>query len=74
MKKTGIVLIILGLLFTIITGFKFFTRERVVDVGSLEITASKPHHVNWSPYLGVGIMIAGGIIFLIGNKKIVQRD
>ena len=69
MKKAGMVIIIVGLLFTIITGFKYFTREKVVDVGSLKITASMPHRVNWSPYLGVGIMIAGGAIFLIGKKK-----
>ena len=69
MKKAGIVLLVVGLLFTIITGFKFFTREKVIDVGSLKITASMPHHVNWSPYLGVGIMIAGGAMLLIGYKK-----
>ena len=69
MKKAGIALIIVGLLFTIITGFKYFTREKIVDVGSLKITTSMPHRVNWSPFLGVGIMIAGGIILLIGNKK-----
>ena len=69
MKKAGIVLLIVGLLFTIITGFKYFTREKVVDVGSLKVTASRPHHVNWSPYLGVGIMIAGGVILLVSKKK-----
>ena len=69
MKKTGIVIIIIGLIFTLITGFKYFTREKVVDIGSLKITTSQPHRINWSPYLGVGIMIAGGIIFLVGNKK-----
>lgn len=69
MKKTGIVIIIIGLIFTIITGFKYFTREKVMDIGSLKITTSQPHRINWSPYLGVGIMIAGGIVFLVGNKK-----
>jgi hypothetical protein len=64
MKKTGIVIIV-----AVITGFKFFTREKVMDVGSLNITASVPHRVNWSPYLGVGIMIAGGIIFVVGYRK-----
>jgi uncharacterized membrane protein YidH (DUF202 family) len=69
MKKTGIVLIIIGLLFTVITGFKFFTKEKIVDIGSLKISTSVPHRVNWSPYLGVGIMVVGGIIFLAGYKK-----
>jgi uncharacterized membrane protein YidH (DUF202 family) len=69
MKKAGIALLIVGLLLIVFTGFKYFTREKVVDVGSLEITASRPHHVNWSPYVGVGIMIAGGVILLAGKKK-----
>ncbi len=57
-----------GLLFTVITGFKFFTKEKIVDIGSLNISASRPHRVNWSPYLGAGIMVVGGIIFLTWKK------
>jgi hypothetical protein len=68
MKKAGIVIIIVGLLFTVITGFKYFTREKVLDIGSLKITASEPHRVNWSPALGVGIMVVGGAVFLFGKK------
>jgi hypothetical protein len=68
MKKTGIAIIIVRLLFTIITGFKYFTREKVLDIGSLKITASEPHRVNWSPALGVGIMVVGGAILLFGKK------
>jgi hypothetical protein len=68
MKKAGIAIIIIGLLFTIITGFKYFTREKVLDIGSLKITASDPHRVNWSPALGVGIMVVGGAVLLFGKK------
>ena len=69
MKKLGIILIIVGLLFTVITGFRFFTKEKVVDLGKLEISKSEPHSVNWSPYLGAGIMVIGGIMFLAGPRK-----
>jgi hypothetical protein len=72
MKKTGIVLIAVGLIFTIVTGFKYFTREKVVDIGSLKISASVPHRVNWSPFLGVGIMIAGGVFIVLDGKKIIS--
>jgi uncharacterized YccA/Bax inhibitor family protein len=68
MKKAGIVIIIVGLLFTVITGFKYFTREKVLDIGSLKITASEPHRVNWSPAFGVGIMLVGGAVLLFGKK------
>jgi hypothetical protein len=69
MKKTGIAIIVIGLLLTIFTGFGFITRKKVVDIGKLEITTSKPHRVNWPPYAGVGIMIVGGIILFMGSKK-----
>ena len=69
MKTAGIVLIVIGLIFTIVTGFKFFTKEKVVDIGSVEISASKPHRVDWSPYMGVGIIVVGGILFIAGRKR-----
>lgn len=69
MKRLGIVLIVVGLLLTIITGFGFFTKEKVVDLGKVEISKSEPHKLNWSPYLGVGIMVVGGIILLLDTKK-----
>lgn len=69
MKKTGIAIIVIGLIFTIITGFKYFTREKIMDVGSLKVTASMPHRVDWSPYLGAGIMIVGGVVLIFGKKN-----
>ena len=54
---------------TIFTAFTFFTREKVVDIGTLKITANKPHHLNWSPLVGVAVMGLGGVLFLIAPKK-----
>ena len=70
MKRTGIIILVVGLLFTLITSFKYFTREKIVDVGKLKISASVPHRVNWSPLLGVGIMVAGGAILVFGKKNL----
>jgi hypothetical protein len=70
MKKTAITLIITGLLLTVFTGFGFFTKKKVVDIGKLEITKSEPHRVKWPPYVGVGIMLVGGIILLADSKKV----
>jgi uncharacterized membrane protein YidH (DUF202 family) len=70
MKKAGIIIILIGLLMTLYTGFTFFTREKVVDLGKLEITKENQHSVNWQPYVGIGITIVGGIVFVLGvNKK-----
>ncbi|MDZ7646157.1 MAG: hypothetical protein U5K54_02655 [Cytophagales bacterium] len=58
-----------GLLITLVTGFNFVTREKVVDIGSLEITADKNHDITWSPYVGLAVMVVGGIAYLLGTKK-----
>lgn len=69
MRRLGIILIIIGLILTLVTGFKFFTKEKVVDLGKIEVSANKPHTANWSPFLGVGIMVVGGILFIAERKK-----
>ena len=69
MKKAGIALIIVGLLLTVITAFTFFTREKVVDIGKVEITANKRHHVAWSPLIGIAVMGVGGVVLLMASKK-----
>jgi len=69
MKKTGIVILIIGLLLTIFTTFSYFTREKVVDLGKVEITANKKHRVAWSPLVGLGVMGVGGVVLLMASKK-----
>jgi hypothetical protein len=69
MKKVGIIIVILGLALTIFTAITFFTREKVVDIGSLKITANKPHHLSWSPLIGIAVMGVGGVVILISSKK-----
>ena len=70
MKNAGIVILLVGLLMTTYTGFTYFTREKVVDIGKLEITKENQHSVNWQPYVGIGIMIIGGVVLVLGvNRK-----
>jgi len=69
MKKVSFVIILVGLALSIFSAFTFFTREKVVDVGQIEITHEKPHHINWSPFVGVTIMGIGGLVLLLSFKK-----
>jgi hypothetical protein len=69
MKQTGIAIVILGLLLTVFTAFKFFTKEKVVDIGALEITRDKPHSFEWSPVIGIVVMGIGGAVLLQGARK-----
>jgi hypothetical protein len=69
LKTAGIVLLILGLLMTLYTGFTYVTKEKVVDLGELQITKDKEHSINWQPYFGIGVMIIGGVVLVLGRKK-----
>jgi hypothetical protein len=68
MKTTGIVIFGIGLLMTVFTFFSYVTKEKVVDLGSLEINADKTHNVFWSPYLGIVVMVVGAGIFIYSAK------
>jgi len=69
MKKVGIFIVILGLALTIFTTVTFFTKEKVIDIGSIKITTNKPHHLNWSPLIGLALIGIGGIVLLQSNKR-----
>ncbi|MCX6320343.1 MAG: hypothetical protein NTX93_00845 [Bacteroidia bacterium] len=69
MKKAGIFIILIGLGLTIFTAITFFTREKVVDIGQVHITANKPHHLSWSPLIGIAVMGIGGVVLLLSPKK-----
>jgi hypothetical protein len=68
MKKAGIAIMIVGVILTLFTAVTFFTKKKVVDIGSLEITADKPHRVRWSPLIGIAIIGVGGVITLVSKK------
>ncbi|WP_372793688.1 hypothetical protein [Lutibacter sp.] len=67
-KTLGIVVVILGILMIIYTGFNYATTEKVVDFGPMEISVEENHPVQWSPIIGV-ILLVGGIVIVTMNKK-----
>ena len=69
MKRTlGAVLLILGVVMLIWTGFSYTKKEKVVDAGPVQISADKEKTVNWPPYAG-GILAVAGIVLLIAPGK-----
>lgn len=69
MKILGIIILVLGLAITIITGLSFVTKEKVVDIGDMEIRRDKKHSLTWSPIAGVVVMVIGGGLIIWGFKK-----
>ena len=60
----GIALIALGLIALVYQGITYTTREKVVDLGPLKITAQKEKTIPLPPILG-GLALAGGIVLVV---------
>jgi len=69
MKIIGILIVIAGLGLTVFTAFSYFTREKVLEIGTVELTRSQPHYLNWSPFIGIAVMVIGAFIVLQVKKK-----
>lgn len=73
MKKTlGIVLVVIGIIMMVYTGFNYVTNEKVVDLGPIEINAEKSHNVQWPPIVGLVLIVSGTVIIVLDKKKILS--
>ena len=62
MKIIGIGIILLGIALTAVTAITFFTKKKVIDIGSLELFQSNEHNLNWSPVVGIAIILVGALV------------
>jgi uncharacterized membrane protein YdcZ (DUF606 family) len=69
MKVFGIILIIVGILMFIFSKITFSNKEKVADVGPLEINKTEHHTVDWPTYAGGIAVIAGIVVLLIDKRK-----
>ncbi len=65
----GIILIIVAIAAFTSQGISFSSREKVVDLGPLHMTAEKTRTLPLTPLVG-GVALVGGIVLLVvGLKK-----
>ena len=65
----AIILIVIGIVAFAYQGITYTTREKVVDIGPIHMTADKTKTLPLTPIVG-GIALVGGIVLLVmGNKK-----
>jgi len=67
-KNIGILLIVIGAIMVFYTGFNYVTTKKVVDIGPIEINKQENHPVQWSPIVGV-VLIMGGVVLVVKDKK-----
>ncbi len=68
MKLAGIVLIILGGLALAYQGIRYTTREKLIDIGPLKVTASERKTIPLPPVVG-GLALVAGIILVLSDRK-----
>jgi len=68
MKRAGIILIVLGALALAYQGIRYTTREKLIDLGSIEVTASERKNIPLPPIVG-GIAIVAGIALVLVDRK-----
>ncbi len=67
-KTLGVVLAAIGILMIVYTGFSYVTKDKVVDLGPIEINAETNHPVQWSPIVGAVLLVGGLVVFATGKK------
>jgi hypothetical protein len=64
----GIVLIVIGVVALVYQGITYTTREKVLEVGPVEVTAESKKTIPLPPLLG-GLALAGGIVLVIVGTR-----
>ena len=65
----GIILIVIGIASFAYQGITYTTREKVVDLGPVHMTADRTRTIPLTPIVGA-VAIVGGIVLLVaGGKK-----
>ncbi|MBU0674487.1 MAG: DUF3185 domain-containing protein [Proteobacteria bacterium] len=64
----AVLLIAIGIVAFAYQGISFTTREKVVDLGPIQIAADKTRTIPLPPVVG-GIALVGGIVLLVMGKK-----
>jgi hypothetical protein len=65
----AIILIALGIAAFAYQGITYTTREKVVDLGPIQVTAEKTKTLPLPPIVGAIAMVGGIVLLVIGNKK-----
>jgi uncharacterized membrane protein YidH (DUF202 family) len=69
MKTIGIVLLILGIVALIYGGISYTRDRTVLELGSLEITATERKNVPIPAIVGVVVLIGGAALFFAGSRR-----
>jgi hypothetical protein len=65
----GIILIVVGIAAFAYQGISYTTREQVVDLGPVHMSADKTRTIPLSPIVGALALVGGVALLVTGSKK-----
>jgi hypothetical protein len=68
LRIAALALIVIGALILAYPAMSFTTREKVLEVGPIEVTRQEEHTVPYAPIIG-GVAIALGVGLLLTGRK-----
>lgn len=69
MRLFGAILVVLGLLALVYGGISYTKREKVVDLGPIEATATEKKQIPISPIAGGLAVVAGAVMIVAGGRR-----
>ena len=68
MKIIGVVVIVLGIFMTTITGFTLVTKRDVIVLGPVQVQEKEKTPIYWSPITGIILIVTGAVIVLASKS------
>jgi hypothetical protein len=65
----GIILIVVAIAAFAYQGISFTTREKVVDLGPVHMSADKTRTIPLPPIVGALALVGGVVLLVVGSKK-----
>ena len=64
----GVILLILGIVGLAYESISFTTKEKVIDVGPIQVSKDKERSFPIQPFAGA-IAVAGGVLMLLSSRR-----
>jgi len=68
MKLVGFILIVLGVLALVYQGIQYTTKEKILDIGSIKISADTEKTIPLPPIVG-GVALVAGIALIVADRR-----
>jgi hypothetical protein len=65
----AVILIALGIVAFAYQGITYTTREKVVDIGPIQMTAQKTKTIPLPPIVGAFALVGGIVLLVVGRKS-----